>query len=55
MTDVDVMDISDLSNQYRINGTEAFRTACAGANDFLSGRTATEFLLDGCAKSLAIA
>ncbi|WP_176727965.1 sugar ABC transporter substrate-binding protein [Rhizobium sp. YK2] len=40
-----------LSNQYPIRGTEAFWTAYAGANDFLSGKTAAEILVDACAKA----
>lgn len=40
-----------LSNQYPIKGTESFWTAYAGANDFLSGKTAAEILLDACAKA----
>jgi len=40
-----------VSNQYPIKGTEAFWTAYAGANDFLSGKTAAEILLDACAKA----
>ncbi len=40
-----------VSNQYPIKGTEAYWTAYAGANDFLSGKTAAEILLDACAKT----
>ncbi|KAA1183961.1 sugar ABC transporter substrate-binding protein [Rhizobium tropici] len=40
-----------LSNQYPIRGTEAFWTAYAGANDFLSGKTAAEILVDACSKA----
>ncbi|MDQ0467327.1 sugar ABC transporter substrate-binding protein [Labrys wisconsinensis] len=40
-----------VSNQYPIKGTEAYWTAYAGANDFLSGKTAAELLLDACAKA----
>jgi ABC-type sugar transport system substrate-binding protein len=40
-----------LTNQFPIKGSEAFWTAYAGANDFLSGKTAGQMLLDACAKS----
>lgn len=40
-----------LTNQFPIKGSEEFWTAYAGANDFLSGKTAAEMLLDACAKS----
>ena len=40
-----------VSNQYPIKGTEAYWTAYAGANDFLSGKTAAEVLLEACAKA----
>mgnify|MGYP000853161239 FL=1 len=40
-----------VSNQYPIAGTEAYWTAYAGANDFLSGRTAAEILLEACSKA----
>jgi ABC-type sugar transport system substrate-binding protein len=40
-----------VSNQYPIKGTEAYWTAYAGANDFLSGKTAAEILLDACSKA----
>ncbi len=40
-----------ISNQYPLKGTEAYWTAYAGANDFLSGKTAAEILLDACSKA----
>ncbi len=43
-----------LTNQFPIKGTEKFWTAYAGANDFLSGKTAAEMLLDTCAKSTTV-
>lgn len=39
------------TNQYPIEGTEAFWTAYAGVDDFLNGRVAAEMLLDACEKS----
>ena len=39
------------TNQYPIEGTDAFWTAYAGVDDFLNGRVAAQMLLDACAKA----
>lgn len=39
------------TNQYPIEGTEAFWTAYAGVDDFLNGKVAADMLLDACAKA----
>lgn len=42
------------TNQYPIEGTEAFWTAYAGVDDFLNGRVAAEMLLEACEKSTTV-
>jgi ABC-type sugar transport system substrate-binding protein len=42
------------TNQYPIEGTEAFWTAYAGVDDFLNARVAAEMLLDACEKSTTV-
>ncbi len=39
------------TNQYPIEGTEAFWTAYAGVDDFLNAKVAAGMLLDACEKS----
>lgn len=43
-----------VSNQLPLKGTEKFWTAYAGANDFLSGKTAADMLLAACADDKSI-
>jgi ribose transport system substrate-binding protein len=42
------------TNQYPIEGTDAFWTAYAGVDDFLNGRVAAHMLLDACAKATSV-